>query len=659
MFRWLHTYCLTPCFVLIAGTLLMPPFVHAAEWQQPTPEELAMTSQTGAPNASAVYLYREETTDDKLHMHSMYVRLKVLTEEGKKYADVEIPYEHRNFSITDVTGRTIHTDGSVVPFTGKPYDKVIAKTSTKEYQQKVFSMPDVQVGSIIEYRYKLRYDDNLAVPPTWYIQSELYLRKAHYRFVPTQHQLTSGHDQLVSSLIWLPMLPKGDTVKKENDAYVVDIENVPAQPDEEYEPPLHGYTYRVYFKYSPYLNKDEFWKNEGKYWSKQVDKFMNLSGPVSAMAGQLTAPGDPQDVKVKKLYEGVMAFENTDFTREHSAREDKSEGLRSVKTVQDIIARKRGNSEELTLLFVALARAAGLKAYVMEVSNRDTDFFNPNLMSMGQLDDDIAIVNVNGKEMYFDPGERYCAFGQLHWKHTMTRGLRQTDGGTTFGETPDNAYTDSKTVRIATLKMSDDGQVSGTVRVGYTGTPALYWRQHALETDQKETEHDMEEAMRKGLPAGMTVKLEKVMYLDDASRQLIANYSVEGPLATVTAKRLFVPLEIFEANARPKFVQPKRETPVYFHYAYHDADEITISLPPSMTIESAPKSEKIPMKSFAALVEGAELKGNTLTLNRTFAIASVIFPIEEYDELRTFYAKVIRKDQEQAVLKVGAHASGN
>ena len=37
-----------------------------------------MTSQAGAPGATAVYLYREETTDDSLRMYSFYVRLKVL-----------------------------------------------------------------------------------------------------------------------------------------------------------------------------------------------------------------------------------------------------------------------------------------------------------------------------------------------------------------------------------------------------------------------------------------------------------------------------------------------------------------------------------------------------------------------------------------------------
>ncbi len=54
---------------------------------------------------------------------------------------------------------------------------------------KVFTLPDVEVGSIIEYRYKLRLGDHWFRAPTWYIQSELYTRKSHYLWKPTDEQL--------------------------------------------------------------------------------------------------------------------------------------------------------------------------------------------------------------------------------------------------------------------------------------------------------------------------------------------------------------------------------------------------------------------------------------------------------------------------------------
>ena len=145
----------------------MPAIVcaHAhAQWTAPTPEELAMTSQPQVPGAAAVYLFREETTEDKLHMWSVYARIKVLNEAGKKYADIELPFvtthEGAGYTVNDIQGRTIHSDGTIVPFTGNPYEKLIEKSSEEKVAAKVFSLPDVQIGSILEFRYKIRYDDN-------------------------------------------------------------------------------------------------------------------------------------------------------------------------------------------------------------------------------------------------------------------------------------------------------------------------------------------------------------------------------------------------------------------------------------------------------------------------------------------------------------------
>src|ERR1035438_1845704 len=71
--------------------------VARAQWTVPTEEELKMTSQPEVPGAAAVYLFREEITDDKMHNWSKYVRLKVLMERGKEYANVEIRHGNESF----------------------------------------------------------------------------------------------------------------------------------------------------------------------------------------------------------------------------------------------------------------------------------------------------------------------------------------------------------------------------------------------------------------------------------------------------------------------------------------------------------------------------------------------------------------------------------
>ena len=68
-------------------------------------------------------------------------------------------------TLDDIAGRTIHADGTIIPFTGKPYLKVLEKGKDVKVQERVFTLPDVEVGSIIEYRYATRIADNIYEAP--------------------------------------------------------------------------------------------------------------------------------------------------------------------------------------------------------------------------------------------------------------------------------------------------------------------------------------------------------------------------------------------------------------------------------------------------------------------------------------------------------------
>ncbi|WP_158749764.1 DUF3857 domain-containing protein [Acidobacterium sp. S8] len=562
-----------------------------------------MTSDPAAPDAPAVFLFRQEVSDDKLHMHSLYARIKILTEKGKDNADVEIPYEGRSFSIRGIQGRTIHSDGTVIPFTGKPIEKLLLKQGNVREMAKVFSLPDVQVGSIIEYEYVLAYEDGYAVPPRWYIQQLLYVHKAHYHFNPTQRELTSNseHGNTVVGLMYTPMLPPGAQVRSGLDGYDLTIEKVPAMVDEEYMPPMESFSYRVLFYYSSYRSGDEFWKQQGKYWSKNMDRFAQPSAKVQAVVQQIVAPSDTQEQKLRKIYAAVMQLENTSFTREHSAAENKAEGLK-IKTADDIWEQKRGNSDELTLLFIALTRAAGMKAYAMAVTNRNSGLFVQSYLDWDQLDDDIAIVPLNGKEIFFDPGQRYCEFGKLHWKHTFVQGVRQVEGGIAIAESNGMTYADTSIVRFADLTLNEDGKLQGLIRITFTGGEALRWRQHILKTDDEEAKKDIQDELQKEMPADVILKTNHFLGATDYDHPLMVIFDVSGSMGTATGKRVFLPGSFFEANAKPLFVHEKRENPVDLRFPYLLRDTVTLALPTGFAVESVPKDVEIPLPQFADFV---------------------------------------------------------
>ena len=663
----------------------LPIAARADQWIAPTPEELKMTAAPEGPGAPAIYLNREEITDDHLHMWRTYARLKVLTEGGKDYANVQVGQynssEHGGYTVEAIAGRTIHPDGTIIPFTGKPYEKLIEKGHGYKETAKVFTLPSVEVGSIIEYRYELRYDDNYFIAPSWFIQSDLFTRHAHYVWLPTNDELVSRDEkgeQLTSGISWTPILPKGVELKRteipaagmqqQQRKFEVTLDNVPAAPDEEYMPPIRSLSYRVLFFYTPYRSVDEFWKESSKRWGKARNQFIGPGSKVQAAVKDLVLPTDTEDQKLRKIYAAVLKLENTVYTRERSRSEEHAQGLNEVKNTDDVWERKRGTDDQLTELFVAMARAAGFKAYVMAVTNRDKNIFLTGYMSLGQLNDFIAIVNIGGKEQFFDPGQPFCPYGQLAWKHTMAGGIRQIDNGATVAESPGPSYKDSRTDRVADLVMDDHGEATGPITMTFRGAPALRWRQLFLRGDAESLNHDLQKSVEEIVPANMEVKVRSIQHLEEYEQPLVVTFDVKGPIASSTGKRVLLPADLFEFGAKPTFSHNKREQAVYFPYTYSMFDAVRVKYPAGYSVESVPAAEDVPYKvkgkdgkeATAAMYQiKSESAPNSITVRRNLLMGEMIFYTDEYPNLYSFFTKFETRDHEPTVLKTTPQSASN
>ena len=147
--------CFTVLFALAAGEYPL----HAGVGFSPiSPEELKMTSEPLAPGAPAIILYRQVDRDDNgrgtVHEDN-YQRIKILTDEGRKYANIEIPFVKGVDEVVHIRARTIKPDGSVVDFDDKVFEKSLVKARGLRFLAKTFTLPAVNAGCIIEYSYTL------------------------------------------------------------------------------------------------------------------------------------------------------------------------------------------------------------------------------------------------------------------------------------------------------------------------------------------------------------------------------------------------------------------------------------------------------------------------------------------------------------------------
>ncbi|MGA7908759.1 MAG: DUF3857 domain-containing protein, partial [Candidatus Sulfotelmatobacter sp.] len=173
--RWFVMVSCAAVFLALVG--LRPAAVFAGAGFQPvSPEELKMTSEPLAPGAPAVILYRQVDRDDngRTSHEDEYVRIKILTEEGRKYADVEIPFSKESDSVVGIHARTIKPDGSIVDFDGKVFEKPLVKARGLRVLAKTFTLPGVEVGSIIEYFYTDDLSEQYIYDSHWILSEELF-----------------------------------------------------------------------------------------------------------------------------------------------------------------------------------------------------------------------------------------------------------------------------------------------------------------------------------------------------------------------------------------------------------------------------------------------------------------------------------------------------
>jgi hypothetical protein len=646
-------------------TAVSPALVYA-QFQPPTSEELKMTSDPKAPGADAVYFNIEEIANDPLHYQSYYARIKVLTEKGKELSTVELPYLRGSVKIADIKGRTIHADGTIYPLTVKPEDLMVAKTGELQIGKKVFTLPNVEVGSILEYRYDLRYDDNEFSSPQWEIQRPYFVHAAHYSFTPfkafmpdgtpdriTSMYLTDSRGRTVNTLIWWNRLPAGVTMKTSvNGSYSIDVADVPPIPDEDWMPPIASFLYKVQFYYKSASTAQDFWIADSKLWSKDVEKFAETSKPLKAAVDSLVAPGDSDLDKAKKLYAAVQALDNTDYSRKKTATEMKQLKLKEARHAEDTWAQKSGNSEDIAMLYLALLRAAGLTAYAVKVVDRNEGTFDPTYLNLDQLDTTLVELVTGDHKIALDPGEKMCPFQTLNWRHAAAGGIAQSAEGIAYSVTPAPSYKDNSLSRIADLTLDAHGGITGIIRIAMTGQKALRWRQFALRSDDTELKKSFDHDELEGIvPEGVEVHVDHFLAVDQPDANLMAIVNVTGSLGTATAKRIMLPGLFFETRAHVPFVhEDKRLEPVDMHYADRVTDDVTYHLPAGVAVEGAPQDASVSWQGHAMFVLKSNASSNQIEIVNSLARGFTFAKPEEYQDLRGFYQKVDAAEQSQLVL---------
>jgi len=646
--------CMRVRLLLIAACLVLPAAALAqkeGDWLPVTPADLQIKEVPGNPGAEAIQLYSADLIDDQAADEFVYKRIKILNDKGRdKYSDVEIPYPPV-FSIHDLKARTIHPDGSIIEFTGKPFEKTLLKGKFDginfKISAKTFAMPEVTVGSIIEYKYRVNTNGFIR-ENEWVVQSDLFTVKEDFSMKPQNFRRLSYTIQGLN-----------ESPVQKNFVVSLTQKDVPAFQSEELMPPADNYRSLVRFYYGgrEIASIDKFWTEYGKLWYSEAEHFIGDHSEIKAAVLEVLGTETDPEKKLRKLYARAQQIRNLTFERERTEAETKKEKLKDNQNAADVLQRGFGYENEITRLFVAMARAAGFNASIVKVSNRRDRFFQKAFLEARELSAEIADVNLNGREVLLQPGVRFCPFGLLLWYYTDTDGLKLDKDGGVFIVVPAASYEFAASQRVADVTLAQDGALQGNVKVQYAGQEALKRRIAALFTDEAGKKKDLEEELKKSLPDGSVVNLTSVDNWEATEDPLVAHFTLQiQNFASPAGKRLLTPTALFRVQDRNTFSHPQRKYPVYFHHTFSEYDRVNITLPAGIAVDSVPDRQDV-KAAFGAYQALTQTSGPLLVSQRVLLFNAILIPPERYAELKDFFNKIQAGDELQTVLHAGGPAN--
>lgn len=629
----------------------------AEEWKPIDPANVAQKAPLVDPNADAEIIFWEVRVDDSATdelVYQNYIRLKIFTERGKeKHGQVEIKYVSP-FRITDIAGRTIKPDGTIIELKKDAiFDRTDVKVSDVKLKTKAFAMPSVEIGSIIEYRWKEVRQDRAANYVRLNMQRDIPIQRVTYFLKPAEIPGYGMRAQMFNGSFQPFQKEKGGF-------YSTGMTNVPALNTESRMPPEDNVKrwMLIYYSNADKPDPTKFWNEFGKRVFDRTKSYTKVSDEVKAAATQAMGDASTPDQKLERLYRFCQTRIRNVSDDASGLTPEERKKMKENNNPSDTLKRGYGTGFDIDLLFASLATAAGFPGRLALIASRGQNFFDPSFADSYFLRSYVVAVQVGADWRFFDPGVEHIEFGMLRWQEEGMQALIPDAKEPRFVVTPISDPKRSMAKRVGKFKLDESGQLEGDIKVEYTGHLARARRENLDDESPAEREKYFEAEVRSRMGAEVTdIKIEN---FEDSAKPLTVTCHVRVPgYAKRTGKRLFVPLSFFQYGVPAIFSDEKRQNPIYFEYPLSENDEVSIAFPEGFDLDNAESPASFPISgdygNYAAKAS-VDQKNRILVYQRQFHFGKtneiMLFPTSVYPVLRTIFSEVHKQDEHAITLKV-------
>ncbi len=223
--------------------------------------------------------------------------------------------------------------------------------------------------------------------------------------------------------------------------------------------------------------------------------------------------------------------------------------------------------------------------------------------------------------------------------------------GADWTQVPKPLPENSITRRTAIVSLDSQGNLSGEITISWEGQEALQYRLKLMDGDEAQRKEELRAALKHWLGIDVTLDLTSMDDWNAATDKFVvtAHVRISG-YAIPTGKRMIVPVMVFSGSDDHPFTHDRRLHPVYFHVPYQEIDEIVMTVPKGMTVESVPPRDVSFSKPLGELVVTSKSGAGFFSITRKVNVNNFLIPVADYPELREFFDRVKSSGKEQVVL---------
>lgn len=616
--------------------------------QQPLPEfgkvtydELNLKECSFDKNADAVILLNDGVANFN-EEHNLIterrIRLKILKEKGLQRANVRIPfYSDGDFEyIRAISGVVItpNADGTSYTTTQLESKNIFTRKVNRLYSVVSFALPNVKVGSIIEYAYRsvMKHYGGLR---RWEFQTDIPVVTSSYELAPLVNS------EFAYSVYKNPDFPIQITPDKANGKIRFVMNNVPGLRDEVFAASTESFLQRVNFQFASYTshigktNYTNTWETlarellDERAFGSQINKDLSGNAFLKSLPATLSITE-----KIKAIH---------DFVRRNISW-DNIISKYSESGVKDALEKKKGNSGDINLLLVSLLKSAGLDACPVLVSERENGLIDTSYSYLQQFNKVVAYVNDNGKCYVLDGTDMDTPFFLVPADLLNTIGFlvdKKKYRFVYFNNLPNR-----QAEHINLLEtVQEDGAVTGSAVVSNMEYAKLE-KESRFKNDQARHREDVLKPY-----SFLTVDSFAVQGLnnDSASLKYLINFHYN--LKKTGGYYLLSP-NLFTGFTENPFVTQYRFTDIDFATRYDGVVTASIVLPASFTVETLPNNKKMVSPDHSMSVSRFLQKdGDRIGIRLNISIARERFAADEYEMVKVFFNEMIDFLNEPILLK--------